>query len=97
MTLRIALIDDQTGEFTVNGQRCKAVPVEPSLKYIETIRQKNWDDDGFCLSKEDYHAAHAAMLSAAAIDLSGLPVVPPRSPDVASDLNYWLDEIGVPK
>jgi len=96
MTLRIALIDNQTGDCEIGGVRCKVVPVEPTDYYYE------WDT-GFGLRRSFSAAQYNGMppnrsmplLSAAAIDLSGLPVVPPRSPDVASDLNYWLDEIGV--
>lgn len=102
MTLRIALIDDQTSECEIGGIRCKAVPVEPvawkhdittdnDLHYTVYDKERDielWDDE-MCVS--------SPLLSAAALDLSGLPVVPPRNPDVANDLNYWLDEIGVPK
>lgn len=108
MTLRIALIDE-TGECEIGGVRCKVVPVEPTREWCTEYLAANkeyWDiQDRQALpplkwrngtpAEATSYAYQAAMLSAAAIDLSGLPAVPPRSPDVASDLNYWLDEIGV--
>ncbi len=91
MTLRIALIDE-TGECEIGGVRCKVVPVEASNE-MELAYYLGLHNSG----TRNCYPVYRAMLSAAAIDLSGLPVVPPRSPDVASDLNYWLDAIGVPK
>ncbi len=92
MTLRIALIDDQTGECEIGGQRCKVVPVEPTDEMVDAA----WDSDGTDYVGEHHRiwsAGHAyrAMLSAADIDLSALPVVPER---LKSPPFGWLPDDG---
>ena len=89
MTLRIALIDE-TGEFTVNGQRCKVVPVEPTDEMVDAA----WDSGATDYVGEHHRiwsAGHAyrAMLSAADIDLSALP-------RAAGDWSALFDGMGVP-
>ena len=94
MTLRIALIDDQTGECEIGGQRCKVVPVEPVaslwLQHGEIVNAfphppsdpRQWDYDGHFRSKG---YSKEPLYRAAALDLSSLPVVPERDKRVLGD------------
>lgn len=94
MTKRTALIDDQTGEFTVSGIRCKVVPVD----LIGIIRSL-----GYTTMRQSVEVD--AAISAAAIDLSGLPGVPERETNLHLEAqilrgyqdgwNAALDAIGV--
>lgn len=96
---RILLINDD-GTAEVGGVKVRVVPVEPTEAMCNACTR--------VLEAEDYPQAHRLVLSAAAIDLSGLPRVPERKPLGDDDkygeryLRAWgwnqaLDAVGVPK
>lgn len=92
MTLRIALIDE-TGEFTVNGQRCKVVPVEPSVKSCDAMLVaigRGFDWASHTTRANAVYDAYIKAHESAAIDLSGLP-------RAAGDWSALFDGMKVPK
>jgi len=82
MTDKRVLLINEDGTAEVGGVKGKFVPVEPQWKMLCAGADFDTNDENADLGA-DVAGIYRAMLSAAAIDLSGLPRVPSFP-----DLNY---------
>lgn len=82
---RVVILTD--GRVTIGGVVCKLVPVEPTPETCNAIF------NAIRISRDSPAYVHAAMLSAAAIDLRGLPRVPERLPDASVNLTDTIERI----
>ena len=98
MTKHVLLINDD-GTATVGGVTVRVVPLEPtSAMLVDAVKERHGQATYRCVSasgcvefEAEARADYEAMLSAAAIDLSSLPVVPER---LKSPPFGWLPDDG---
>lgn len=79
MTTQRILLINEDGTAEVNGVKVRVVPVYPQWKMLCAGADFDTNDENADLGA-DVAGIYRAMLSAAAIDLSGLPRVPERRP-----------------
>lgn len=108
MTAQRILLLNPDGTAEVNGVKVRVVPEEPSVQSCDAMLQaigRGFDHASQHARGNAVYAAYVRALSAAAIDLSGLPRVPerpavePRDTDydagVCAGYNSALDAMGV--